>query len=55
MLARELNRLGFNLREGDRGPGNADVERELYPHFLSHAVGIGALTYFLILILILVC
>ncbi|KIJ32357.1 hypothetical protein M422DRAFT_213900 [Sphaerobolus stellatus SS14] len=40
ILARELNKLGFNLREGNAGPGNAEVERILYPHFLSHPIGI---------------
>lgn len=40
VLAHELNKLGFNLRLDNAGPGNAEVERVLYPHFLSHPVGI---------------
>lgn len=40
VLTRELNKLGFNLSENTSGPGNAAVERVLYPHFLSHPVGI---------------
>jgi len=42
VLARELNKLGFGLREGGMpgGAGNTEIEKELYPHFLSHPVGI---------------
>ncbi|KAF8508671.1 peptidase M24 [Hysterangium stoloniferum] len=40
MLSLELNRLGFNLRECSAGPGHSEVEKILYPHFLSHPVGI---------------
>ena len=35
LLRRELNQIGFNL--GVEG----DLERVLYPHFLSHPIGIG--------------
>lgn len=41
VLAKELNRIGFNLDERTAAAGGAEVERVLYPHFLSHAVGIG--------------
>lgn len=38
LLKKALNGIGFNLhREGD-------LERILYPHYLGHPVGIGALT-----------
>ena len=35
LLRRELNQIGFNLGVG------GDLERVLYPHFLSHPIGIG--------------
>lgn len=41
VLTRELNKLGFSLNENMTGPGSSDVEKVLYPHFLSHPVGIG--------------
>ena len=41
VLTMELNRIGFNLDERTAGAGGAEVERVLYPHFLSHPVGIG--------------
>lgn len=34
MLRKELNQLGFGLTSGD-------LERILYPHYLSHPIGIG--------------
>lgn len=34
LLRTELNQIGFNLHTGD-------LERVLYPHFLSHPIGIG--------------
>lgn len=34
LLRAELNQIGFNLHTGD-------LERVLYPHFLSHPIGIG--------------
>ncbi|KIJ70630.1 hypothetical protein HYDPIDRAFT_78192 [Hydnomerulius pinastri MD-312] len=34
LLRRELNQIGFKLHTGD-------LERILYPHFLSHPIGIG--------------
>jgi intermediate cleaving peptidase 55 len=34
LLRRELNQIGFKLHTGD-------LERVLYPHFLSHPIGIG--------------
>ena len=38
-LRQELAQVGFNsLRTGD-------LERILYPHFLSHSIGIGMLIY----------
>lgn len=42
-LTKELNLIGFNLRERSTSAGNSEVEQVLYPHFLSHSVGIGAL------------
>jgi len=33
MLKRELNQIGFGLQTGD-------LERMLYPHYLSHPIGI---------------
>lgn len=41
VLTKELNRIGFNLRERSASAGNNEVEQVLYPHFLSHSVGIG--------------
>lgn len=35
MLKQELNQIGFGL--GNEG----DLERVLYPHYLSHPIGIG--------------
>jgi len=40
ILTKELNRIGFNLDERTAGAGATEVERILYPHFLSHPVGI---------------
>lgn len=42
LLRVELNQIGFNLYTGD-------LERVLYPHFLSHPIGIGKflLSFFL--------
>ena len=37
LVSQELIALGFKLRYGD-------VERVLYPHFLTHPVGIGVFT-----------
>jgi hypothetical protein len=37
LLRQELNQIGFGLQTGD-------LERMLYPHFLSHPIGIGELT-----------
>jgi intermediate cleaving peptidase 55 len=34
LLRTELNQIGFGLHTGD-------LERVLYPHFLSHPIGIG--------------
>jgi hypothetical protein len=34
LLRQELNQIGFGLHVGD-------LERVLYPHFLSHPIGIG--------------
>ena len=41
LLRTELNQIGFNLFSGD-------LERVLYPHFLSHPIGIG-MSFFLLL------
>ncbi|KAF8516631.1 peptidase M24 [Gautieria morchelliformis] len=40
VLTKELNRIGFNLRERSASAGHSEVEQVLYPHFLSHSVGI---------------
>jgi len=37
ILKQELNQIGFNL--GNEG----DLERVLYPHYLGHPIGVGAL------------
>jgi len=37
VLKQELNQIGFNL--GNEG----DLERVLYPHYLGHPIGVGAL------------
>jgi Xaa-Pro aminopeptidase len=39
LLRRELNQLGFHMKAGD-------LERVLYPHYLSHSIGIGAFFLF---------
>jgi hypothetical protein len=36
VLQKELKGIGFE------GVGVGDVERVLYPHFLSHAIGMGS-------------
>lgn len=40
LLRVELNQIGFQLDSGDIG----QLEKVLYPHFLSHPIGIGQLT-----------
>jgi intermediate cleaving peptidase 55 len=39
-LREELTRLGFDFKPSTFG-GDSDLERVLYPHFLSHSIGIG--------------
>lgn len=39
-LREELTRLGFRFKSSMLG-GDTDLERVLYPHFLSHPIGIG--------------
>jgi intermediate cleaving peptidase 55 len=41
LLCQELNRIGFDIGCGE------DLERELYPHYLTHSIGIGAFFPFL--------
>ncbi|KAF9449565.1 peptidase M24 [Macrolepiota fuliginosa MF-IS2] len=38
-LREELTKLGFNFRSSILG-GDTDLERVLYPHFLSHPIGV---------------
>jgi intermediate cleaving peptidase 55 len=35
LLRQELNQIGFRMMA-------SDLERELYPHYISHSIGIGA-------------
>lgn len=41
LLRNELNQIGFRLMAGD-------LERVLYPHYLSHPIGIGVFVLFLL-------
>ena len=38
LLRKELCQIGFNLDVG--GAGGSDLEKVLYPHYLSHPIGI---------------
>ncbi|KAF8579034.1 peptidase M24 [Ramaria rubella] len=40
ILTKELNHIGFDLPERSASAGNTPVEQVLYPHFLSHPIGI---------------
>jgi len=39
LLRMELNQIGFQLESGSKG----ELEKVLYPHCLSHPIGIGQL------------
>lgn len=39
LLKAELNQIGFNLNN------EGDLERVLYPHYLSHPIGIGKFSF----------
>ncbi|KAF5322673.1 hypothetical protein D9619_001139 [Psilocybe cf. subviscida] len=41
LLKQELNQIGFNLGKGTEG----DLERVLYPHYLSHPIGVGEFNF----------
>ena len=38
LLRQELNQIGFDI--------GGDLERDLYPHYLTHSIGIGAFSPF---------
>ena len=39
LLRQELNQIGFDI--------GRDLERELYPHYLTHSIGIGVFSRFI--------
>lgn len=40
MLQTELNKIGFNLRNG-----SGDMAQVLYPHYVGHPIGVGRFSH----------